>query len=324
MTAAPHRVAILVYDGVTLLDVAGPAEVLKEANRFGADYRIVLLSPTGADVTTNLGVRMAADGAVSSAASFDTFMVAGSDLYPRAPIPGELADAARTEAAVAGRIASVCTGAFVLAAAGLLDGKRATTHWKVAHKLATLCPTCHVEPDAIYVRDGATYTSAGVTAGIDLALALVEEDHGPDVARNVARALVVYMQRAGGQSQFSAPLQGPPPRSPALRQITDLVTAAPRADHSVGELAKHLNMSTRHLTRLFHDELSTTPARYVENIRFDLARALLDQGHNATQAASLAGFPSYESMRRVFARKLSLSPAAYQRRFGTTRRIKSD
>jgi transcriptional regulator GlxA family with amidase domain len=234
-------------------------------------------------------------------------------------VPAELADAARIPAASAGRVASICTGAFVLAAAGVLDGKRATTHWQVAHELAVRCPTCRVEPDAIYVRDGTTYTSAGVTAGIDLALALVEEDHGPDLTRDVARALVVYMQRAGGQSQFSAPLQGPPPRSPALRRITDVVTANPRGDHSLGELANHLNVSTRHLTRLFHDELSTTPARYVENIRFDLARALLDQGHTASQAATLAGFPSYESMRRVFARKLSITPAAYQRRFGTTR-----
>jgi transcriptional regulator GlxA family with amidase domain len=316
---ASHGVAFLVYDGVTLLDVAGPAEVFKEANRFGADYRIVLLSPTGADVTSNLGVRIAVDGAVSSE-PFDTFLVAGSDLYPRARVPGDLADAARIAAAVAGRVASICTGAFVLAAAGLLDGKRATTHWKVTHELAARCPTCRVEPDAIYVRDGTTYTSAGVTAGIDLALALVEEDHGPDLARGVARALVVYMQRAGGQSQFSAPLQGPPPRSSALRKITDLVTADSRGDHSLGELAKYLNVSTRHLTRLFHDELSTTPARYVESIRFDMARALLDQGHTATQAATLAGFPSYESMRRVFARKLSISPTAYQRRFGTARR----
>ncbi|MER7444287.1 GlxA family transcriptional regulator [Micromonospora avicenniae] len=318
--AAPHRVAVLVYDGVTLLDVAGPAEVFKEANRFGADYQIVLLSPTGADVTSNLGARLAVDGAVGPEQASDTLLVAGSDLYPRLRVPADLADAARIPAAAAGRVASICTGAFILAAAGLLDGKRATTHWQVAHSLAAWYPTCRVEPDAIYVRDGTTYTSAGVTAGIDLALALVEEDHGPDLAREVARALVVYMQRAGGQSQFSAPLQGPPPRSPALRKITDLVTADPRGDHSLGELAKHLNVSTRQLTRLFHDELSTTPARYVENIRFDMARALLDQGHTASQAATVAGFPSYESMRRVFSRKLSISPAAYQRRFSTTRR----
>src|SRR6185437_6544150 len=126
-----------------------------------------------------------------------------------------------------------------------------TTHWQVAHELAAWCPTCRVEPDAIYVRDGTTYTSAGVTAGIDLALALVEEDHGPDLTRDVARALVVYMQRSGGQSQFSAPLQVPAPQSPALRTVTDLVTANPTDDHSLDALARHLHVSTRHLTRLF-------------------------------------------------------------------------
>ncbi len=142
----------------------------------------------------------------------------------------------------------------------------------------------------------------------------------PDLTRDVARRLVVYLQRAGGQSQFSAPLQGPPPRTPALRRIVDLVTADPAGKHSLAELAGHLNVSPRHLTRLFRTELSTTPARYVELVRFDMAKALLDQGHNATQAASLAGFPSYESLRRVFVRELSMSPAAYQRRFGTAHR----
>jgi len=321
--SVPRRVAILVYEGVTLLDVAGPAEVFQTANRFGADYRVVLLSPTGEDVTSNLGFGVSVDRAVSAELAPDTYLVPGADHIPRTRVPRDLADAARVPAAGARRIASICTGAFILAAAGLLDGKRATTHWKVTDKLATRCPTCRVEPDAIYVRDGDTYTSAGVTSGIDLALALLEEDYGPDLTREVARALVVYMQRSGGQSQFSAPLQGPPPRSPALRKVADLVTADPQKDHSLNELAKHLNVSTRHLTRLFREELSTTPARYVENIRFDMARALLDQGHTATQAATLAGFPSYESMRRVFARKLSISPAAYQRRFSTARRTSS-
>ncbi|MFG1933419.1 GlxA family transcriptional regulator [Mycobacterium sp. NPDC048908] len=315
-----RSVALLVYDGVTLLDVAGPAEVFKEANRFGADYRIVLVSPTGETVTSNLGFGVAVGGAVCDETEPDTYLVAGADRYPRTRVPEALAESARVPAAGARRVGSICTGAFILAAAGLLDGKRATTHWKVAHELAARCPTCRVEPDAIYVRDGNTYTSAGVTAGIDLALALVEEDHGPDVTRDVARALVVYMQRSGGQSQFSAPLQGPAPHSPALRSVTDLVTADPHGDHSLGALAKHLNVSTRHLTRLFRDELSTTPARFVEDIRFDMARALLDQRHSATQAAELAGFPSYESMRRVFARKLGITPTAYQRRFSTARR----
>ncbi len=174
------------------------------------------------------------------------------------------------------------------------------------------------------MRDGTTYTSAGVTAGIDLALALVEEDHGPDVSRQVARSMVVYLQRSGGQSQFSAPLQGPPPRSPVLRTVVDLVTADPAGRHSPAALADRLNLSTRHLTRLFRQELGTTPARYVESIRFDIAKSLLDQGYTATQAAAMAGFPSYESLRRVFTRELALSPAAYQRRFATARRLRSE
>ena len=313
----------LAYDGVTLLDVAGPAEVFKEANRFGADYRIVLLSPTGEDVTSNLGFAISVDGAVSAEPAPDAYLVAGSDRFPSTPVPHDLAEAARVPAARARRVASICTGAFILAAAGLLAGKRATTHWKAARQLAARCPTCRIEPDAIYVHDGNTYTSAGVTAGIDLALALLEEDHGPELTRDVARMLVVYMQRAGGQSQFSAPLHGPAPHSPALRKVTDLVTANPQGAYSTTELANHLNVSTRHLTRLFNEELSTTPARFVENIRFDLARALLDQGHNATEAAARAGFPSYESMRRVFARELGISPAAYQRRFSTAKRATS-
>ncbi|KUM84771.1 MULTISPECIES: GlxA family transcriptional regulator [Streptomyces] len=320
MSSAPHRVAILVYDGVKLLDVAGPAEVFGEANLLGAAYRIALLSTTGADVTSSIGMRIAVDGSAADQADPDTLLVPGGDIYPRTPVTRDLAEATGDLAARAGRVASVCSGAFVLGATGLLDGRRATTHWKIAGELATRHPKARIEPDAIYVRDGTMYTSAGVTAGIDLALALVEADHGPDISREVARSLVVYLQRAGGQSQFSAPLQGSPPRSPALRRVVDLVTADPAGDYSLAALAGRLNVSTRHLTRLFREELGTTPARYVESIRFDIAKSLLDQRHTATQAASLAGFPSYESLRRVFARELSISPAAYQRRFATAHR----
>ncbi|MET8563817.1 GlxA family transcriptional regulator [Streptomyces flaveolus] len=324
MSSDTHRVAILVYDGVKLLDVVGPAEVFGEANLLGADYGIALVSTTGADVVSSMGMRIAVDGSAATEPDPDTFLVPGGDVYPRTPVARDLVEATRDLAARSGRVASVCSGAFVLGATGLLDGKRATTHWKIANQLAARYPKTRVEPDAIYVRDGTTYTSAGVTAGIDLALALVEEDQGPDVSREVARSLVVYLQRAGGQSQFSAPLQGPPPRSPALRRVVDLVTADPTGNHSLTKLAGHLNLSTRHLTRLFREELGTTPARYVESIRFDIAKSLLDQGYTATQAASLAGFPGYESLRRVFARELSISPAAYQRRFATARRAQAE
>jgi transcriptional regulator GlxA family with amidase domain len=316
-TPGAHRVAILVYDRVKLLDVAGPAEVFAEANRLGAGYDVVLVSPNGHDVVSSLGIRLSVSGKAEPGA--DTALVSGGDEYPTSAVPRDLVEATRTLATDAGRVGSICTGAFILAAAGLLEGRRATTHWKVAHKLADRYPATHVLPDSIYVRDGNTYTSAGVTAGIDLALALVEEDHGPDLTREVARRLVVYLQRPGGQSQFSAPLQTPLPHTPALRTIVESVAADPTGDHSLHALAQRLNVSPRHLTRLFRSELDTTPARYVELIRFDLAKAFLDQGRTATQASALAGFPSYESMRRVFSRELALSPSAYQKRFATAR-----
>lgn len=319
-TSGRRKVAILVYDGVKLLDVSGPAEVFAEANRLGANYLVELVSVSGEDVAASVGIKLVVDLSPKEVTDADTLLVAGGDIFPKTAVPQDLSAATNDLAARSRRIASICTGAFILAAAGRLDGKRATTHWKVADKLAARYPGISVEPDAIYTRDGTTYTSAGVTAGIDLALALVEEDYGAELTRDVARMLVVYLQRAGGQSQFSVPLTVGPPRTPALRHIIDIVTTDPSGDHSLAELAGRLNVSQRHLTRLFREELATTPARYVESIRFDIAKSLLSQGHTATAAASLAGFPRYESLRRVFARELQMSPAVYQRRFRTALR----
>ncbi|MFF0584936.1 GlxA family transcriptional regulator [Streptomyces sp. NPDC003781] len=320
MAAGPHRVSVLVFDGMKLLDLSGPAEVFSEANRFGADYRLSIVSADGAPVSSSIGMRVPADTDAPAAAACDTLVVVGGDALPAAPVDPALGAAAKALARRAGRIASVCTGAFVLGAAGLLDGRRATTHWQHTAALARRCPSTRVEPDALFVRDGTTYTSAGVTAGIDLALALLEEDHGPALAREVARSLVVYMQRAGGQSQFSASLQGPAPRTPVLRLVQEAVQKDPTADHGLAALAARVRVSPRHLTRMFRAELDTTPAKYVELVRFDLAKALLDAGHNATEAATRSGFPSYESLRRAFARHLGLSPIRYQQRFATTSR----
>jgi transcriptional regulator GlxA family with amidase domain len=221
------------------------------------------------------------------------------------------------------RIASVCTGAFVLGAAGLLDGKRATTHWKHTRELALRHPTTRVQPDAIFVKDHSTYSSAGVTAGIDLALALLEEDHGETLTRSVARSLVVYMQRAGGQSQFSANLEGPGPRTNQLRMLVDAVKADPAADYSVAHLSKIANMSARHLSRLFQQELDTTPGKYVEEVRFNTAKALLDAGYSVTETAQRAGFGTSESLRRVFLSRLAIPPSRYKGRFSSTTAAKS-
>ncbi|MFI8491120.1 GlxA family transcriptional regulator [Streptomyces rubrogriseus] len=320
MTAGPHRVVVLVFDGMKLLDLSGPAEVFSEANRFGADYRLSIVSADGSPVRSSIGMRVPADTDVRAAAAHDTLVVVGGDALPDSPVDPVLGAAAKELAERAERIASVCTGAFVLGAAGLLEGRRATTHWQHTATLARRCPSTRVEADALFVKDGSTYTSAGVTAGIDLALALLEEDHGPGLARQVARSLVVYMQRAGGQSQFSASLQGPAPRTPVLRLVQEAVQGDPTADHGLEALAARVRVSPRHLTRMFRAELDTTPMKYVELIRFDMAKALLDAGHNATEAATRSGFPSYESLRRAFARHLGLSPIGYQQRFATTSR----
>ena len=298
-----------------LLDMAGPAEVFAEANLSGANYRISLVSTDGSDVRSSIGLRIPVDSAVADAGRFDTVLVAGGEVFPANPVPESLASAALDLADRASRTASICTGAFVLAAAGLLDGKRATTHWKHTRELAARYPTTQVQPDAIFVRDQSTYSSAGVTAGIDLALALLEEDEGDELTRTVARSLVVYMQRAGGQSQFSATLQGPAPRTALLRGVVDIVNADPAAEYTVTRLAEIAQVSPRHLTRLFHDELGTTPGRYVELIRFDKAKALLDTGMSVTDVAQYSGFGTSESLRRAFIAHLSIPPSKYRGRF---------
>ncbi|MGV0784642.1 GlxA family transcriptional regulator [Mycolicibacterium sp. XJ775] len=314
----PRKIVIVVFDGMKLLDAAGPAEVFAEANRFGADYRLRFASVDGADVITSIGTRFAVTDRIAQIDGVDTVLVSGGDNLVGRPIDPSLVAALREVPARARRLASICTGSFILAEAGLLDGRRATTHWRHARLLARAYPTISVEPDAIFVRDGAVYTSAGVSAGIDLALALVESDYGAELVRDVARSLVVYLKRAGGQSQFSTLVEADAPAESALRQVTDAIAADPTADHSVKSLAALASLSSRQLTRLFHAELGTTPARYVETVRVDVARAALDAGRQVGETARLAGFGSAETLRRVFVNHLGVSPRAYRDRFRTT------
>ena len=254
----------------------------------------------------------------AEAGRFDTVLVPGSELPPSRFVTPEVVAATRQLSWSTRRLASVCSGAFVLAETGAFDGRRATTHWKFAEDLARRYPSIAVQPDALFTRDGNLYSSAGVAAGIDLALALVEEDHGADVARRVAQLLVVYMQRAGGQSQFSASLTGPAPRSPLVRKVVDLICADPAFPHTVQTLADHARVSVRHLTRLFRAELEHSPAEYVAFIRFGVARDMLHAGHNVTEAAMAAGYGSSEALRRAFVARLGISPRKYQQRFRTT------
>ncbi|MCU1481932.1 MAG: cdhR 1 [Subtercola sp.] len=317
---ARARIGMLLFDQVKTLDFVGPGEVFVEANQLVDGYELVLLSPDGADVTTSMGVRIGVHAAAAEAGEFDTVIVPGSEVATRVFKNIDIIDAVRLLSTRTRRMASICSGAYALAEAGLLDGKAATTHWKFAPMLAERYPNIDVQPDSIFVRDGLTYTSAGVAAGIDLALALVEEDHGADVARSVAQLLLVYMQRSGGQSQFSASLRAAPPRTPVARAVADYVNADPTRSCTLRDLAAHANVSTRHLARIVRDELDMSPLEYVNSMRLDLATGQLESGASVAQASADSGFGTPAAFRRAFIAKLGITPSEYQRRFQTTRR----
>ncbi|MBP2194334.1 transcriptional regulator GlxA family with amidase domain [Nocardia goodfellowii] len=313
-----RMIAVAVYENVRLLDATAPMEVFSTATELGGDYELVLCSPTGEPVRASAGTSLTVGASYADIQDAHTVIVPGSGRLPHAPAPRELVDVIPGFAASSRRLASVCTGAFALAEAGVLDGRRATTHWRYTGVLARAHPKITVAPDAIYVRDGSIYTSAGVSAGIDLALALVEEDEGADSAREVARDLVVFLQRPGGQSQFSVASRLPRPRHDPLRALLDDVLADPAADHSLPAMADRAALSVRHLTRLFREHLDTTPAAFVETVRLEAAQSMLESGESVTRSARRSGLGSDESLRRVFLRHLGVSPSAYRARFRTS------
>ena len=318
--AGRRRIGFLLFDGVKMLDFVGPAEVFLEANQRVDGYDIVMLSHDGADVTTSMGVRVGVHAAARDAGRLDTLVIPGSESAPAVFDHTEIVQAITGLAAGSRRVASICSGAFALAATGLLDGRSATTHWKFAPRLADDYPAVAVEPDAIFVQDGRVYTSAGVAAGIDLALALVEEDHGAEIARMVAQLLLVYMKRSGGQSQFSASLRATPPKTEVARAVAEYVNADPTRPSTLSDLAAHANVSTRHLNRVIRDELGMSPLEYVNSMRLDVATACLESGSSVAQAAALAGYGSVVAFRRAFVARLGITPSQYQRRFQTTKR----
>jgi transcriptional regulator GlxA family with amidase domain len=313
------RVAVLAFDGVRLLDTTAVLEVFGTANMLGGRYETVLFSPEGDPVTTASGTRLLAEASYEELERPHTVIVPGAPHLPFTPASPELL-AAIAAGRSARRMASVCTGAFALAQTGLLDGRRVTTHWRHTARLARAYPSATVEPDAIYVRDGHIVTSAGVSAGLDLALALVEEDEGPELAREVARDLVVFLQRPGGQSQFSVATRTRRPRRDDLRAVLDAILTDPAADHSLPLLADRAHLSVRHLTRLFRDEFDTTPATFVESARVEAAQAMLESGESVSAAAQRSGLGSDESLRRAFLRHLGVTPSAYRARFRTAAR----
>ncbi|WP_163506776.1 GlxA family transcriptional regulator [Fodinicola acaciae] len=322
MRSQVRRVVLVAYPGVQLLDVVGPAEVFNGASRTvkSARYELTIATPDGQPVAGESGLRLQADARLSDLdGPIDTLLVAGGWSYREAMGCGELLAQINRLAPSTRRVGSVCSGAFVLAQAGLLDGRAATTHWAVCQRLQSQFPAIRVEPDRIFVRDGDVFTSAGVTAGMDLALALVEADHGVEVARTVARWMVVFVQRPGGQSQFSERLaHAVSPDSP-LRTLLDEIVADPAADHTVPRLAERAALSERHLTRLFVVETGTTPGRFVERSRVEAAREALESGPTPVEAvARRVGFGSAETMRRAFLRVLGIGPADYRARFSGT------
>lgn len=311
-----RRIGILVVEGVQLLDVSGPADVFAEANiQAGrAEYDIRVLGTMPGMVRASSGMRLATDGTLGqeAGAPFDTLLVAGAPHLHRrardAHLLGQLRDAAHDSR----RYGSVCTGAFLLAAAGLLDGRRVTTHWAVADHFARMFPAVTLEVDAIHIRDGKVRTAAGVTAGLDLALALVEEDLGAELAHRVASQLVMYFRRPGGQLQYSRGRQTRPAGRSALQDVQRWVIAHPGAHHSVADLADRAGVSPRHFARLFREEVGITPSAWVEGVRIEAARQLLEEGLPPKRASARCGFVDVETFRRAFQRKLGVTPAAYR------------
>ena len=320
MGARPDTVVILAYDGVQLLDVTGPIEVFEAARERGARYRVLVASPDGSDVVTGSRTRLGADLSFAELPRrIGTLVVPGAPDWRAITSDSRLVAAVADVARRSRRTASVCAGAFVLAAAGLLDGRRATTHWELAPDFARAFPGIRLDADAIFVADGPIHTSAGITAGIDLCLALVEADHGAELARDVARHLVVFMQRPGGQAQFSVRLDLAARTESPLRHVLDDIARDPAADHSLVALSERAGFSVRHLTRVFQRELGVTPGQYVESVRVEAARARLQRSDEPLPTiARASGFGSEETMRRAFWRELATTPASYRERFRTT------
>ncbi len=317
---------IVCFDGVQPLDVTGPHEVFAGANvllesRSSSSPRYELLlcgSPPGI-VVSESGLGLVAPDTIPTKGPIDVLLMPGGNGVYAACDDHDLLTSLAHAAQRSRRVATVCTGTFLGAAAGLLDGRRVTTHWARATRLAREHPTLDVVPDAIYINDGNVWTSAGVTAGIDLALALVEADHGVDVAQHVARHLVMFLRRPGGQSQFAAPVWDRPAENHAVRAAQDLINADPAADLRVGALAEAVHMSERHFTRVFAADVGEPPAKYVERVRVEVARRHLEQrGAVVAVVADQCGFGTPETMRRSFIRRLGIAPDDYRRRFAET------
>ncbi len=330
-TAPTHLVVITVFPRVDAVDVAGPAEVFAMANIAIPDntlrYEVRVLAARRGSVRTSSGLRLGVDQAFTELRERpDTILVTGrvdvgDDDVPAAAVDDEVCDWLCYHGPQAGRVAAVCAGAHVAAAAGLLDGHRATTHWGTAQQLATDHPLVEVDPDPIFVRSGRIWTSAGITASMDLALALVAEDHGDNIALRVAQMMVMFVQRPGGQSQFSAALSVPAGNRSDISELRRWIAAHLTDDLSVAALARRLAVTPRHLARLFHADVGITPGEFVERMRVEHARRLLERTDlTSDRVASESGLGSVETLHRVFRTRLATTPREYRQRFAASQR----
>ena len=315
----PQRIGILAYPSVQALDIVGPADAFAAAiSEHGQHlYEVVLIGLSSKAVVSESGIAFQPQCSLGNSPRLDTLIVPGGKGIRTEPnISEPVAQWIKSQAKRIRRIAAVCTGSFAIAPTGLLDGRTVTTHWRFATDLAARFPKLKVQPNSLYVKDGNFYSSAGITAGIDLSLALIEEDFGPHLALEVARELVVYLKRSGGQEQYSAPLQFQAQAEDRLADVATWMSNNLTEDLSVERLAEKANVSPRHLTRLFRESFGSSPADLVEKLRLGEARRLLgERKRRVEQVAAAVGFASTDAFRRAFERRLGLSPSQYRGRF---------
>lgn len=319
---AALRVVVLAHEDMNLLDLTGPVQTLYTASRrHGASgqalYEVSVASESGGLITTSSGLQvMTVALAALEDLAIDTIIAPGGCKGDEYYTPPALIAWIRRRARGVRRLCSVCTGAFLLAAAGQLDGRRVATHWEWAQRLQHAYPAIEVDPDRIFIRDGAVWTSAGVTAGIDLTLALVEDDFGHKIAIDTARQLVMFMKRSGGQSQFSAPLSAQAAEVDDFVELHAWVAAHLDQDLRIERLADYVNMSPRNFARVYLAKAGRTPARMVEALRLEAARRLLEETDlPLKRIAALTGHADEQNLRRTFQRRMSVTPGAYRERF---------
>jgi transcriptional regulator GlxA family with amidase domain len=313
------RIVIVGFPSAQILDITGPLEVFSTASRFLAipRYATQLVSTDGGPVLSTSGLEFATSPIAEVVDDIDTLVVSGGRDMGEATADSKLVDNIRRLAGQSRRVTSVCSGAFLLAAAGLLDGRRATTHWAECAELERNYPNVSVEPDAIYVQDGNVWTSAGVSAGIDLALALVADDHGRKAAATVARRLVVYLRRSGGQGQFSALLAAQSANDEPVRDLLAWIPDNLTADLSVPAMAARTHLSERQFSRVFKSEVGITPAEHVEAVRIEATCRLLETTLlGVEEIARTCGFGTPETMNRAFRRRLNTTPSDHRYHFG--------